>query len=163
MGCLGMHFSLDQADADRVVNAPSHDELVELITEDIEEHSEPEWSCSTDKAWDAIHRTLTNGLLDDEDCGPMSLCVLGGELLTTEDDYVACLVRPEQVKAAAEEMEKLDQRQFSRRYFEIDEDDYGMELSEEDLEYTWTNFIDLREFFRRAAAGSRYVLFTVDL
>jgi hypothetical protein len=35
-------------------------------------------------------------------------------------------------------------------------------LTEQDFEYTWEWFVGLREFWQRAAAENRAVLFTVD-
>lgn len=49
-----------------------------------------------------------------------------------------------------------------RRYFAIDQEDYGFPVTEEDFQYTWHWFHEVREFWLRAASEGRYVLFTVD-
>jgi hypothetical protein len=49
-----------------------------------------------------------------------------------------------------------------KRYALIDADDYEFEIGEEDFDYTWQRFLDVRRFYRRAANAGRAVLFTVD-
>jgi len=49
----------------------------------------------------------------------------------------------------------------NRRYDAIDTKSYG-ELSDSDFEYTWSWFPHLREFFQKAAAANRAMLFTAD-
>jgi hypothetical protein len=41
-------------------------------------------------------------------------------------------------------------------------DSYGGEIGEQDFGYTWTCFQDVRALYRKAAAGGRAVIFTVD-
>jgi Domain of unknown function (DUF1877) len=48
------------------------------------------------------------------------------------------------------------------KYDAIDPADYGLPLSEEDFEYTWSNFVDLRAFFQKAAKHNRAVVFSAD-
>ena len=48
------------------------------------------------------------------------------------------------------------------RYDAIDVDEYDGHLSDDDFEYTWSWFVPLREFFNKAAAHGRAMIFTVD-
>jgi hypothetical protein len=53
----------------------------------------------------------------------------------------------------------IDRGELRRRYYAIDT--YG-ELSDDDFEYTWSWFPHLRDFFQKAEAANRSILFTVD-
>lgn len=88
--------------------------------------------------------------------------MLGGECLYFEDDYIMSLKTPEQVKAVAAAAKAITEDTLRRGYNRIDAEAYGFELSEDDFKYTWSNFVGLPEFFERAAAAGRYVLFTAD-
>ena len=62
----------------------------------------------------------------------------------------------------AAELPKITEEQFREWYYKIDEEDYGYPRSEEDFNYTWEWFSDSINFWERAAAEKKYVLFTVD-
>ena len=53
-------------------------------------------------------------------------------------------------------------KEFDERYRAIDAEDYGMALSDDDCEYTWEWFQEVRRLYSRAAEAGRYVLFTAD-
>jgi hypothetical protein len=59
---LGVHFALVEKDARRMQRARGNDALQEVL-EEIEERWDRRWLQETDKAWDAIHRCLTDGYL----------------------------------------------------------------------------------------------------
>jgi hypothetical protein len=56
----------------------------------------------------------------------------------------------------------LTRAEFSERYQAIDAEDYGHELTDEDLEYTWNWLQEVIRLYQTAAAENRYVLFTAD-
>jgi len=93
---------------------------------------------------------------------PLNLCICGGRQLHRGSDYTASFVSARQVKAVAEALGKVNKRWMRSRYSLIDREDYGDELGEEDFDYTWENFLDVRRFYRKAAKEGRAVLFTVD-
>ena len=62
MGCLGVHFAITLEDAQRVTSQPDDDSLLEVV-HDIKERWDEAWLQDSDKAWDAIHRCLTDGTL----------------------------------------------------------------------------------------------------
>jgi hypothetical protein len=161
MACRGVHFALTPEDEARLVDEThDDDELLEAV-EEIEERWDRKWLVETDKAWDAIHRCLTDGSLE-YGSTPLHKCILGSNNLYEGDDYIVSLLRPAEVKEVAEAIEGIDREEMRRKYDAIDPDDYDGELSDDDFEYTWSNFSDLRAFFRKAAEHQRAVVFTVD-
>ncbi|CAG1009011.1 hypothetical protein PHYC_03641 [Phycisphaerales bacterium] len=165
MGCLGVHFAITPDQASQFLAAKSDDDLMELMEaiEEDEWDADPEypWAYQTDKAWDAIHRCLTDGTLA-PGAGPLAMFILGGQDVYKGDDYIVRLVKPEQASAAAQAARQVDEAWMRRRYFAIDPDDYGVVPSEQDFEYTWEWFKDLPEFFGRAAEGGRWIAFTAS-
>jgi hypothetical protein len=88
--------------------------------------------------------------------------VLGGKHLYDGDDYVVAYVAPNEVKDVAAALAPLSQADLRTRYDLIDADDYNGEHGEADFQDTWENFVDLRDFYKKAAAAGRAVVFTVD-
>jgi hypothetical protein len=165
MGCLGLHFSLD-ADQVAALQAVDEDERVEFVQEEFEEKlwsDDKSRAQETDKAWDAIHRSLTDGTLGWESGEyPLNHVIFGGESLYDGDDYILSLKSPEQVRDVAAAVRSVTREQFRAGYDRIDPDSYGMPLSEDDFEYTWEWFQGVVEFYKRAAATGHAVLFTAD-
>jgi hypothetical protein len=160
MACRGVHFALTPEEAARIDAARDDDRLMALIDE-IEASWDGDWLVETDKAWDAIHRCLTGGSLE-YGATPQHKCILGEASRHEADDYIVNLLGPDEVKEVAAAIRPIDESGMRRAYFAIDPDDYGMDPSEVDFAYTWENFIDLREFFEKAARHDRAVVFTVD-
>jgi hypothetical protein len=134
-----------------------------LIAE-IEDRWEKPFVVESDKAWDAIHRCLTDGtLLYVSGEYPLNLCICGGRQLFRGRSYTASFVSARQVKDVVKALDKVTKRWMRKRYFLLDPDEYNeVEIGEEDFEYTWENFLDVRRFYRKAAEAGRAVLFTVD-
>ena len=163
MACRGVYFAITDKDAARLLSAKSDDEVLTLIQTEIEEKWDEGWLCETDKAWDAIQRCLTNGKIGFEnDASPYHLCVLGGRQLHSGGNYVAALKSPGQVEDIARVLRSVTEENLRQSYFNIDPQDYGFPISEEDFEYTVTWFRRLPGFFEKAAAAKRWVVFTVD-
>jgi hypothetical protein len=166
MGCLGVHFALDEKTVQRLKTLESDEERLDYVQEEIEESflaDHREWCQETDKAWDAIHRSLTDGQLEWENgTYPLNHTILGGEILCGEDDYIMSLKTPAQVQDTAAALQQVSQPEFRAAYFRMDACEYGFPLSEEDFEYTWEWFEQLKPWFARAATAGRYVLFTAS-
>jgi hypothetical protein len=165
MGCRGVHFSLDEEQVSALKATPE-DQRVEHVQEEIEEKL---WSADrsrgeeTDKAWDAIHRALTDGdLRYDNGEYPLSHVVLGGEPLYSGEDYIISLKTPAQVRDVAAALKDVTREMLRRGYDRIDPASYQGEICEEDFEYTWSWLRGLTDFYRRAAGKGRSVIFTVD-
>lgn len=165
MGCLGLHFSLDEEQV-AALKAMPEAERVEYVQEQLEERlwsDEPSRGQETDKAWDAIHRALTDGDLGyDNGKYPLNHVVLGGELLYGGDDYIMSLKAPVHVQAVAAALSNVTKDVLRAGYDAIEPAGYQGELGEDDFEYTWEWLGGLVDFFRRAAAEGRWVLFTAD-
>lgn len=165
MGCLGLHFSLDDDQVAALKELPG-DERVDYVQEEFEERL---WSRhksraqETDKAWDAIHRALTDGDLAWENGEyPLNRVILGGELLSEEDDYILSLKTPKEVRDVAAAISEVTKARLRKGYDAIDAGEVDFAPSDEDFEYTWTWFESLAAFYRRAAKAGRWVLFTAD-
>jgi hypothetical protein len=163
MACRGVHFALTDEDAKRVLAAAGDNEaLIELIQEDIESRWDTDWLAETDKAWDAIHRCLTDGRLSFASSTPRHLCILGGRQLYDGDDYIVSFITPEQVKEVARAIADIDEAWMRARYFAIPASDYGCPLTDDDCGYTWSLFQGVQALYQKAAAAGRAVMFTVD-
>jgi hypothetical protein len=162
MGCLGVHFAISTREAKQFLSAQDDAELAELV-EEIEEEDDSRLAQPSDKAWDAMHRVLSGGSLRPEGGSyPLNHTILGGQHLYQGDDYFVVYVSPQQVQDVAKALLGVEKSWFREQYFQIDPDDYAMRLSEQNFEYTWSNFEDVRRFYQKAAKKKLAVLFTVD-
>ncbi len=166
MSHLGVHFALTNEEAEKLLEMDEEDDCLEYLQEVLEElyfGEFPNWKAESDKAWDAMHRTLADGYLTWKGGAyPLNHVVLAGELLYTEGDYIMSLKDPSEVRDIAAALSDITEDEFRRRYFQIDANDYGFPLSEEDFAYTWEWFDGVRDLYTRAAKEGRYVLFTAD-
>ena len=166
MGCLGVHFALSEQDVDGLRAHDDEEDRLSFLTDQIErtyfQHHKA-YVGQSDKAWDAIHRALADGRLTwDGGSYPLNHTVLAGEILYTGDDYIMSLKTPPQVRDVAAALERITLDDFRRRYFAIDKASYQGTLDEEDFQYTWSWFGNVRDLYRLAAKEGRYVLFTAD-
>ena len=166
MSCLGVHFALTEKEVEQLRSLDDEQARLDLLQEEIEENyfsGDKRYVAESDKAWDAMHRTLTDGKLSwDGGKYPLNHVVLAGELLYTESDYIMSLKNPKQVKDVASALGSLRQDDFRKGYFKISPSEYGSPVTEEDFTYTWDWFQNVRELYQRAASEGRFVLFTAD-
>jgi hypothetical protein len=159
---LGVHFAIDAETAERLRAAADDGEVAALI-EEIEEEMIGVDHCDTDKAWDAIHRSLTDGYLGyGNGTYPLNSTILGGTQLYEGDECIVSLLTPDRVRDVADAVADVDREVLKEGYDRIDIGDYGPEFGDEDFAYTWSNFTDLVAFFRRAAEAGRHVIFTAS-
>jgi hypothetical protein len=163
MACRGVHFAIEEEAAVRLLGATDDEAVLEIIQEEIEETWDEAWLYESDKAWDAIHRCLSDGTLD-PDAGnyPLRLAVLNGRQLYQETDYIISLLTPSEVSDVAGALLQMDEISFKAGYDAIDEQDYGCPKDTEDWLHTWEYFQGLIPFFQKAAQAGRYVVFSVD-
>ncbi len=165
MACRGVLFSIGETAVNRLRSFDDDEERVEYITEVIEEEyfeHHREWIAETDKSWDYMHRALTDGELGcDNGAYPLNHLILGGESLYSGEDYIIILKTPRQVADVAVQLPGITEAVFAEcfRKIPVSEIDHSFE---EDCEYTWGWFNEVREFWLRAAADGRFVIFTVD-
>ena len=164
VACRGMFFALT-VDQQAALMATRDDVEVRAFVEDVEmgDWDGKPLDCETDKAWDAMHRRLSDGTLG---CGrrlsPLDMAVLGGAHHHEGDDYVVAHVLVDEVARVAAALEAVDETSMRQRYDRIDAASYQGELSDEDFNYTWYWFTQVRDFYRKAAIAGRAVIFTVD-
>ena len=163
MSCRGVHFVLTNEQYEKLLSAKTDESVIEIIQEEIEDEWDEEWLSETDKAWDAIHRCLTNGKLECNDNeSPLNSVILCGKQLHKTDDYIISLVEPEKVSAVAKALQRIDKNALKAAYEKIKQNDYDGEIGEEDFEYTWEYFMKLPLLFSKAADAGRAVVFSVD-
>jgi hypothetical protein len=134
-----------------------------VLVDEIEEAWQEPFVVESDKAWDAIHRCLTDGsLLYVSGEYPLNLCICGGRQLHIGPDYTVSFVSARQVKDVAEVLDKITKAWMRKRYSLLDPEECDFELGDEDFQYTWDNFLDVRRFYRQAARAGRAVIFTAD-
>ncbi|MFB9183471.1 YfbM family protein [Dactylosporangium sucinum] len=158
-----MHFAIT-AEQERALLAAADDVDDDAVSGLLDEIEEAGWDgdalkVDTDKAWDAIHRCLTDGGLD-SDAGeyPLSHAILGGRDM--HEDFYVVYVTADEARDVAAALQEIDHGWFRQRFDAIDDPEYRGALDEADFEYTWANFDDVRRFYTNAAAAGRAVLFT---
>jgi hypothetical protein len=81
MARRGVHFALTEEQLSRLLGVASDEELISFV-EDVEEIWDKESLAESDKAWDAIHRCLTDGsLLYESGEYPLNHVICGGRQL----------------------------------------------------------------------------------
>ena len=162
---LGVHFALTRAQTEALwdrYEAQDDDGVLEVV-EALEEAWDKAHLQETDKAWDAIHRCLSDGTLE-SDAGewPLNAAVLGGECMYFGDDHTVRFVDDDEVGEIAAALAKVDRDWFAARFATLTDHGYPGPADEADLAYTWNWFEQLRAFFARAAADKRAVMFSAD-
>jgi hypothetical protein len=135
------------------------------IVKDLEEKWEIQHLLETDKAWNAIHRTLTDGyLLYDNGNYPLNLVICGGLQLHTGDEYTISYISSEEVFDCNLELLKINKSKFTRLYNNnlAKVDDYEDGPDQVDLDYTWSYFENLKTFFASISKKEMAMIFTVD-
>jgi hypothetical protein len=161
VGCRGVLFAIDQ-DEIRALRQATSDKEIRAFVATVEERWDERFLAQTDKAWDAIHRCLTDGTLAGGNGSfPLNHCILGGEEFHHGDEYVVTLTEAREVPAVATALQQVTEAFMRQAYDQLDPADYGPTWSEEDLEYTWDWFQEVRDLWSRAAAAKRAVIFTV--
>ncbi|MEN3614771.1 YfbM family protein [Plantactinospora sp. ZYX-F-223] len=157
---LGVHFAITSEQERSLLATDDHGDSVGDILEVIEEScNDDRLKVDTDKAWDAIHRCLTDGTLDpDGGAYPLSHAVLGGRHL--HDEYYVVYVSAAEVRDVADALRSVERTWLRHRFDVIDDPDYLGGHDDADFENTWDNFVDVRAFYNRAATVGRAVIFT---
>jgi hypothetical protein len=166
MGCLGVHFGLSQAEVEKLQSFTDDAARLEYLQEELEENyfsDHPDLVAQSDKAWDAIHRVLSDGTMNSSGGHyPLNHVILGGESLYDDDDYIMSLKTPKVVSDVAAALPSITEEVFRAKYFAIDPEDYGLPVTEQDFEYSWQWFQEVRTMWLRAASAGRHILFTAD-
>lgn len=162
MACLGVHFAIAQDVADQLVMARD-DAAVMHIVEGLEDAWVETNLAESDKAWEAIHRVLTDGNLEFGNGDyPLSHCILGPRQLYKCDDYIISLALAAEVRDIAAVLNNVTEEWFGNRYWSVVPSDYSPNYGQEDLEYSWGYFKGICSFFHAAAENGLAAIFTVD-
>lgn len=166
MSCLGVHFSLADDEVRKLKSFSDDSDRLDYLQCEIEEKYFSEHEdrvAQSDKAWDAMHRALSDGDLSyTTGPHPLRLAVIGGDPIYAEGDYIMSLKTPAEVKEVAKALVPITEEDFRRKYDAIDPEKYGCPKNDEDFRYTWDWFTGVVTFYQRAATEGRWVLFTAD-
>lgn len=166
MSCLGVHFSLSEEEARKLKSFSNDGDRLDYLQCEIEEkyfEMHEDRLAQSDKAWDAMHRSLSDGELSyTSGPYPLRLAVIGGEPIYAEDDYIMSLKTPAEVKDVARALIAITKEEFREKYSAIDAAKYGFPKDDQDFEYTWEWLIGVTAFYQKAAAEGRWVLFSAD-
>jgi hypothetical protein len=162
MSCLGVHFALADESLSGLLSKRSDEDVLAFVKENLEAHWDKEWLQETDKAWDAIHRCLTDGTLECHKSEPLAKCILGGRQLYRGNDYIVSFLDEMEVWEVAASIKSIDKDWMRTKYDGLKETDYGPFISKDDFEYTWEWFERLKGFYQKAAKHKRAMLFTAD-
>jgi hypothetical protein len=163
------HFAITPDEMAVVLDAADEgDAALDEWFEDVREKHKGPWHVEQDKAWELIHRCLTedhlpNGELDPESGDPpLSFCILGGERLHEDWARSFWLVRPDEVAELASTMHELDEGWLRKRFFGLP--DWQFVNLQEDLflSWVWDYFRDLCSFYLHAAEHQRAVVCSIS-
>lgn len=178
---LGVHIALTPEQRTKLL-ALETDEARYDCVEEFGETVDEEYTCDTDKAWDAIHRCLGEfppkadyftevpeqwGTWDSPDkygSDPLRLAILGGrKIYSDEKEYFIRLIEADQVRNVANAMNVIDDAEIRQRYIKYCNDAWGGAYRDsEDIDYTAEYFGYLKEFFSGIAKKNMAIIFTAD-
>src|SRR5690349_630217 len=120
MACRGWYTALLPDEAAALRLAGDVDDLLEKLNDLYSTADKNSRILSVDKSWDAIHRVLCGGWLDDFHGEPaLRACVLGGTQLSDRNDWIISFVEPALVKEVATAIEPIKEAWFREQYFAL--------------------------------------------
>ncbi|MGD0770296.1 MAG: DUF1877 family protein [Tepidisphaeraceae bacterium] len=162
----GTFYAITPDEAERLLALVGND--AEVAREALDLHSferqRARFIAAVDKAWDPIHRCLTDGTLRDLGKGatPLSWCILGGKSLHAGKEFIVCYVTPEQVSQVAQALDEIEPQWLIQRYRNLESSGYTGLITNEDFDYAWENFTNVRNLYSKAAAATRAMVFVAD-
>lgn len=162
MACRGYFLALDEPGVALLLAQDGNDERLVEVIQEFDMTNAPD-KCDVDKAWDGIHRCLTEGRLGGEDgTYPLNAVVLGGLPLHEGDGYVVSYNTPAEVREVAAALADLDLEPFVARYWALDPDEYGAVIEQGDLAYLTHYLQEITTFYQRAAQSGWASVFVAD-
>lgn len=162
MSNAGIFFALtalELASMQESVSQGTYREWVDAAYTQRSEHA-PSRMLNVDAAWDAIHRCLGDGSLNEDPTDyPLRAVILGGKPVGHDEGLIMRLNEPTVVQHLSDQLRGLDERAFRSCYFSIDADSYLMTPNEGDFQYTWTYFQQVQSFYHEAAERGDDILF----
>ena len=166
MGMVGNFFRTDEATVQRLRDGKLS--LTELLYDDFESVDD-DCFLDIDKAWHAIHFTLSGEVWESTD-DPLSKVILNSNLINDEDMGYgpAMLLMPNEVKDASNALEGVSKDWF-RKKFSVSNmaknEIYPVinsEDEEEFFDYVYENFKQVVVFFEKAAQLRECILFFIS-
>lgn len=162
MGCRGYFLALDERCAERLLACDDDDAVMDVV-EEFDINGDMSDECEVDKAWDGIHRCLTEGGLGREDGAfPLNAVILGGRRLYRGDRYIVCFNTPDAVREIAAALDDVDLSRFAALYWSLDAGEYGAYIDQHGLTYLLDHLKETSAFYQRAAAAGHATVFVVD-
>jgi hypothetical protein len=159
-GCRGVFVALTYDQIASLVGIRTDWEMLEQVRE-VMEACFPHRSLGCDKSWDAMHRCLSDGTLNPTGGSyPLNRCVLGGVQLYEESGCIITFVPPNEVKDVAAALPSVGKLEMRKRFFALK--GYEGPQNEDDCEYTWAYFEEVRDFYAKAAQEKLGMIFFVD-
>jgi len=162
----GTFYAVTPDEAERLLGLVGNDEVLAREALDLYSFERQKSHCiaAVDKAWDVIHRCLTDGTLRGLGKGttPLAWSVLGGKSLYGGSDFIVCYVTPEQVSQVSVALDEIVGNWFAQRYFSLENAGYRGPINNEELAYAWDYFTNMRNLYTRAAANNHAVIFVTD-
>ncbi len=165
MACRGVFFALSSEQRDHLLALTTDAERRAYIQDHIEEQWDDVHLLQMDKAWDAVHRCLTDGTLTiGSSPTPLAKLILDGKQLHSDTStYIANLVDWHELPEISEALKAVTKDSLKARYERLRATDYlQYQISNEDWEYTWDYFSEIPDFVARTYEEGRSILFTVD-
>lgn len=165
MTCRGVFFALSPSQREQLLSLRSDDERLQYIQEGIEEAWDEAHLLEIDKAWDAIHRCLTDGSLSiRSSSSPLGKLILGGrQLFFDTQTYIVNLIEHDELPEISAALGTVTKDWMQAQYERLRNTDYPQEfISEQDWQYTWDWFSGIPDFIARADHERRSVIFTVN-
>lgn len=158
----GYHIALSRENAKRVFSAQGDDALLKLVEEFKASKAMKADGQLLDlkKAWDPIHRCLTDGDLDPAGGEfPLNHVILGGKQLHKGDAQVVVLVRPDMVGFITEALRDLKEPDFRKRFFELVPAKFDQPITEKEYTHIWAIFREVLAFYEYCDEERMAVLF----
>lgn len=165
MSRSGVHFALTAAQTEALWDRYEQQDDVGVL--EVVRSIEATWDevhlQQTDKAWDAIHRCLSDGTLQPgAGTWPLVGAVLGGECMYFGDGHIVRFLDADDVAEVAVALTTVTHDWFAGRFATLGQHGYPGAGDERDLAYTWYWFEQMRAFFARTAAEKRAVIFSAE-
>ena len=167
MSMIGNYY---MADEETIKKIRQGELAVEDLIYDENDDVDEEKALDIDKAWHAIHFTLTGELNEGDGDDILTKLMFGGTPVNDEDvGYGPALeITTEEVKEINSAIKNISQEEFRAKFSvsEMLENDIYPVIDEENedefFEYVWANFEELKRFLGKASQSGSCLLFYIN-
>ena len=161
MAALGIHCALPDSLADLVNQLALAEEVADLMDDHFQELQVGGWILESGNGWDSVHRCLNDGRMA-HGTSVGHLCILGSGEIWDGEDWIVNFLDPDEVREVANHISNVSVDELRRGYALVEQDKYPFPKGDEDFHHTWRLFVELQEFYKRAAGANRWVVFLAD-